>query len=144
MSGRILANPPVLCIRSIREDEVGGTPGPRAAESPGEDQTCVSSQHPQAGAVWPLSSPGEEQALRGMCVASTYHQLSLEQSFPNGMSKPPGPQLAAWFGRIPFSFPMFYGSFFFPDAFQRAFLQASILYCSACTPRKDKYFQCVS
>lgn len=34
--------------------------------------------------------------------------------------------------------------FFFPDAFQRAFLQASILYCSACTPRKDKYFQCVS
>lgn len=33
--------------------------------------------------------------------------------------------------------------FFFSSAFQRAFLQASILYCSACTLRKDKYFQCV-
>lgn len=32
---------------------------------------------------------------------------------------------------------------FFSSAFQRAFLQASILYCSACTLRKDKYFQCV-
>lgn len=30
---------------------------------------------------------------------------------------------------------------FFPSTFQRAFLQASILYCSACTLRKDKYFQ---
>lgn len=52
-------------------------------------------------------------SISGACVfASTYYQLSLQQSFPNGMSKSPGRQLAAWFGRIPFSFPMFYGFFF--------------------------------
>lgn len=37
------------------------------------------------------------------------------------MSKSPGLQLAAWFGRIPFSFPMFYGSFFFLTLFKEHF-----------------------
>lgn len=36
-----------------------------------------------------------------------------------------------------------YALWFFCSAFQRTFLQGSILYCPACSLRKDKYFQCV-
>lgn len=63
----------MLCTLGFRQDERGGDlgaicPGRETQESQGGDQTWLAFQHPKAGRVWPLSSPGEAQDLQGMCV----------------------------------------------------------------------------
>lgn len=133
-------------LSGLRENERGENQGDVGLdrgiqESHSEDQARHSFQHAKAG-PWGLSQAQERPSnLWGMCV------------FFNILSTELVTKLSKWNEKISRmatgsmvwedSFFISYVLWFFSSAFQRAFLQASILYCSACTLRKDKYFQCV-
>lgn len=114
ISVHIMMNPPVLYSghqRRRSRRKLRGL-GRRTQESHCEDPKWLPfSNLPRQGKCG-LSQAQERPRNSEACFFASVYQLSLLQSFPNDMSKSPGQQLAAWFGRIPFSFPMFYDFFF--------------------------------
>lgn len=114
----ILMNPPMFYTWALEKTkcmEIWGIPD----WAQGTRRAMVGTKHgfpfniPRQGQGGLSQTQERPRISEAHVFTSAYYQLSLWQSFPNGMSKSLGQQLVAWFGRIPFSFPRFYDFFSF-------------------------------